>query len=120
MNADAKFDAALRQQTGVMLDHAVCTSTAQRTASTTLRNSTMLPSPVRLTVAVMGGDGGVHEIAAQAAQTRERPLLVRAGEPAIADDVGDPDRRELPGLARCAPPAAGTLAQKPAQPAELR
>ena len=49
----------------------------------------------------MGGDGGVDEIAAQAPEPRERPLLVGAGEAAVADDVSDQDRRELAGLAHC-------------------
>ena len=35
---------------GVALDEVVCTSIAQRTASTTLRNSMRLPSPVRFTI----------------------------------------------------------------------
>ena len=41
-----------------------------------------------------------------AAQPRERALLVRAREPAVADDVGDQDRRDFPGLAHGAPPAS--------------
>jgi hypothetical protein len=56
---------------------------------------------------VMGGDGGVDEIAAQAPQTRERSLLVGAGEPAVADDVGDQNRRELPGLSLIASSGRG-------------
>ena len=49
MNADAKLDALLGRHAGVALDETVCTSIAQRTASTTLRNSMIEPSPVRLT-----------------------------------------------------------------------
>jgi hypothetical protein len=80
---------------------------AQRTASTTLRNSMIEPSPAFDDAAAMGGDGRVDQVAAQAAQTRKRPILVRAGEPAIADDIRDQDRCELPGLAHAAlqPPA---------------
>ena len=44
MNADPELDAAVLGHAGVALDHR-----AQRTASTTLRNSTMAPLPVRLT-----------------------------------------------------------------------
>ena len=36
---------------------------------------------------------------AQRAQPRERALLVRPGEPAVADDVRDQDRRALAALA---------------------
>ena len=35
----------------------------------------------------------------ESAQPRKRTLLIGAGEPAIADDIRDQDRRELPGLA---------------------
>jgi len=42
-----------------------CTSTAQRTASTTLRNSTRAPSPVRFTTRpFVHGDGRIDQIAA--------------------------------------------------------
>jgi hypothetical protein len=64
----------------------------------------MLPSPVRLTMRPVSGDGRVDQVAAQASQTRERALLIGAGEPAVADDVGDQDRRELAGLAHRALP----------------
>ena len=47
----------------------------------------------------MESDGRVDEVAAQCAQPRKRPLLVGAGEPAIADNIGDQDRRKFPGLA---------------------
>ena len=50
MDADPKLDALVGRDARVALDHALCTSMAQRTASTTLRNSMMLPSPVRLTM----------------------------------------------------------------------
>jgi hypothetical protein len=44
-----------------------CTSMVQRTASTTLRNSMMLPSPIRFTTrSVMYGDGRIDQIAAAA------------------------------------------------------
>jgi hypothetical protein len=36
---------------------------------------------------------------AQRAQLRERALLVRPGEPAVADDILDQDRRALAALA---------------------
>ena len=55
---------------------------------------------------VMGGDGGVDQIAAQRPEPRQRALLVRAGEPAIADDIRDQDRRNFPGLAHGARPHA--------------
>jgi hypothetical protein len=50
MNADAEFDPLVRRDLGVRSTIALWTSIAQLTASTTLRNSTMLPSPVRFTM----------------------------------------------------------------------
>ena len=47
----------------------------------------------------MGGDGGVDEIASQPPDTRQRAVLVNAGEPAVADNIRDQYRREFPGLA---------------------
>ena len=39
---------------------------------------------------------GIDQVAAQRPQPRQRAILVGAGEPAVADDIGDQDRRELP------------------------
>ena len=39
----------------------------------------------------------------KAAKSRKRAILVRAGEPAVADHVRDQDRRDFPGLAHGAP-----------------
>ena len=44
----------------------------------------------------MRGDRGIDQIAAQHPQPRERSLLVGAGEPAVADNIGDQDRSDLP------------------------
>jgi hypothetical protein len=49
MNADAELDAHVGGTPALRSTMALWTSIAQRTASTTLRNSTMSPSPVRLT-----------------------------------------------------------------------
>ena len=48
--------------------------------------------------AVMHGDGRVDEVAAQRPKPRERALLVRAREPAVADHVGGEDGGELAGF----------------------
>ena len=47
---------------------------------------------------VMHGDGRVDQIAAQRPEPRQRAILVRAREPAVADHVGDQNRRDFPGL----------------------
>ena len=51
----------------------------------------------------------------EAPKARERPVLVGSREPAIADDIRHQNRRELAGLAHCAPPAVGRLVQMPAR-----
>ncbi len=43
----------------------------------------------------MERDRGVKEIAAQGPEAGERSLLVRPGEPAVADDIGDQNRSDL-------------------------
>src|SRR5271168_3090001 len=77
---------------------------AQRTASTTLRNSTRAPSPVRLNTRPFWGDGGIDEFRAQRPQPRERAVLVRARHSAEAHDVGGQYRSNLAGFAHRAPP----------------
>jgi hypothetical protein len=56
---------------------ALWTSIAQRSAST----------------------GPVDEVGTQRPQPRERPLLIDAGEPTVADDIRSQNSRELSGLA---------------------
>ena len=93
-----------------------CTSIAQRTASTTLRNSMMTAVAGALDdAAMMGGDGGVDQVAAQA------PEGARACDPRRRRRAGCSRRRRRPGSPRVsgsrswrAPLGAATLAQMPA------
>jgi hypothetical protein len=91
----------------------VCTSIAQRTASTTAELDDRAVAGALDDAAAMGGDSRVDQIAAEAPKARKGPVLVGAGEPAIADDIGDQNRCELSGLAHCAPLAVERLAQMP-------
>jgi hypothetical protein len=50
--------------------------------------------------AMVRGDRRLDQIAEKRAQSRERSLLVRAGESAITDDIGDQDRCDFPSLAQ--------------------
>jgi len=45
---------------------------------------------------VVNRDRRVDEVAAQRSQSRERAFLVDPGQPAVADNVGDQDRRDFP------------------------
>ena len=100
MNADPEFDAALRRQAGVALDEAVlhldraahgvdhAAEFDEAAVAGALDHATM-----------MHGDGRIDQVAAQRPKARQDAILVRSREPAVADDIGDQDRRDLPGLA---------------------
>jgi hypothetical protein len=49
MDADSELDPPIRRQTGITLHHAVLHLDGTADSITTLRNSMILPSPVRLT-----------------------------------------------------------------------
>ena len=70
-------------------------STAQRTASTTLTNSTSIPSPVVLTMrpAVLG-DLGIDQFLAVRLELAQRAFFVSAHQPAVAGDVAGQDRSQ--------------------------
>jgi hypothetical protein len=49
---------------------------------------------------MMGGDGGINQIAMQPPEPRKNAILVSSREPgAVADDIGDQDRCYLAALA---------------------
>src|SRR5271166_1819260 len=115
MNADAKLDAALRRKPGVALDHAgLHLDGAAHGVHDAPEFDDRAVAGALDNAPVMGGVGGVDEIAAEAPKTRKGPVLVSAGEPAIADDICDQDRCEFARLAHRAPHGVATLAQMPA------
>ena len=65
MDADAKFDALSGGNPALRSTIPLCTSIAQRTASTTLRNSMMSVGGAFDNAAMMQGDGRVDQVAAQ-------------------------------------------------------
>ena len=100
MNADAELDAALGRQAGVALDQAVLhfDRAAHRVDHAAKLDEAAVAGALD-DPPVMRGDGGVDQVAAEPPKARERAILVRSREPAIADDIGDQDRRNFPGLA---------------------
>ena len=59
---------------------------------------------------------GINQIAAQRPQSRQSAILIRAGEPAVADHIRRKDRREFPGLGHGVPSGHNSrLAQRPVQ-----
>jgi hypothetical protein len=79
---------------------AFCTSIAQRTAvdHAAELDDRAVAGPLD-DAALVNGEGGIDQIAAQRSQARERALFVRAREPAVTDHVRDQDRRYFPRLA---------------------
>ncbi len=104
VNPDAEVDSPVLRHAGVALDEAVLNldRAADRVDDAAKLDDRAVAGAFD-DPAVVGGDGGVDEVAAQTPQTRERPILVGAGQPAVPDDIGNQDRGELAGLAHRAP-----------------
>ena len=96
MNADAEFDAALARQAGVALNHAVLDldGAAHRVDQAAKLDKQAIAGALDHAT-VMHSDGRVDQVAAEAPQTRKRPVLVRAREPAVAHDIRDQDCRDF-------------------------
>ena len=100
MDADAELDALVRRDLGVALDHRLLhfDGAAHRIDDAAeLDNAAVagaLDDP-----AVMHGDGRVDQVAAKGSESSEDAILVGAGKPGVADDVGHQDCGQFPGLA---------------------
>jgi hypothetical protein len=100
MDSDAKFNPPVGRDARVALDHSglhfdCATGRIDHTAE-------FSDEPVAGALddpAMVRGDRRLDQIAEERAEPRECSLLVRAGEPAITDDIGDQDRRDFPGIA---------------------
>ena len=102
MDADSVLDAPVLRHAGVALDEAVLN--LDRAADGVHDAAKLDDASIAGALddaAVMGGDGGVDEVAAQPPQARKGPILVGARQPAVADDVRNQDRRELARFGHC-------------------
>ena len=99
MNADAEFDALVWRDLGVAFDHRPLNfdGAADRIDDTAEFDDAAVASALD-DAAVMDGDGRVDQIAPKGPKPCEDAIFVRASKPAVADDVGYQDRRQLPGL----------------------
>ena len=90
MDADAELDAALGRQTRIALGHAVLhfDRAAHRVDHAAEFDEAAVAGALD-DPAVMHADGGINQIATQPPEPRQRAVLVRARETAIADDIGD-------------------------------
>jgi hypothetical protein len=93
MDADAKLDAALGRQAGVALDESALNldRAAHRLDHAAELDNRAVADPLD-DASVMRCDGGIDQIAAKAPKARKGSILIGAGEPAIADDIGYQDR----------------------------
>ena len=100
MDAYPELDAALGWHARVALNHAALhlNRAAHSIYNAAKLDDTAVPGALD-DAAVIGGDGGVDEVATEAAKARERAILVSTGEPRVADNIGDQNGSELPGLA---------------------
>ena len=116
MNSDAELDAALGRQAGIALDQALLHfDRAAHGIDHAAEFDEAAVAGALDDAPIMRGDGGVDQIAAQPPEPRQRAVLVGAGEPAVADHVGDQNRRDFPGFAHGEPPSISRLAQRPGQ-----
>ena len=97
MDADAESMRRPRRHAGVALDHAVLhlDGATHRVDDAAELDEAAVAGALD-DAPVMRGDRRIDQIAAQRPEPRQRSLLVRPGEPAIADDIGDQDRSDLP------------------------
>ena len=101
----AKFDALVRRDLSVALDHrpldfngAVhCVDDAAELDNCAVAGA-LDDAPV------VDRDGRIDQVASERPQPRQNPVLVGSGKPRIADDVGHQDRGEFSGLAHGATP----------------
>ena len=111
MNADTKFDAALRRKTSISLHHAAlhfeCAAHSVNNAAkfddgTITRALDHAP--------MMHGDDWIDQVAAEGPKSRQGAILVRSDEAAVAHHVRDQDCRDFPPFAH-----RHGIAQKPRQ-----
>ena len=99
MDADAELDPPVGRQARVALEHAVLH--LDRAAHGVDHAAELGENAVSGALddpPVMGGDGGIDQVAAHRPDPSERALFVAAGEAAKADDVGGQNRGELSRL----------------------
>src|SRR5271166_3091157 len=104
VNANAEDNASVLRQTGVALDHGVLhfDGAAHGVDHAAEFDQSSIAGALYDTT-VVHGDRRVDEIAAERPEAGKSAILVRAGEPAEADDVGSQDRCKFAGFGHRAP-----------------
>ena len=93
MNADAELDPPVRRHASVAFDEpALHLDRAAHRVDRTAELDDPAVAGALDGPTVMRSDGRIDQVAAQTTKAREGSVLVRASEPAVADDVGHQDR----------------------------
>src|SRR5580704_9345672 len=104
MNADAELDAAIFRHADVALDHAALhLDGATHGVDDAAELDEAAVAGAFDDTPVMRSDGGINEIATEAPQAGQGAILVRRGEAAVADNVGNRDCSELARFPHGAP-----------------
>ena len=104
MDADPELDTALGRQAGVALGHAglhLDRTTHRVDHAAELDHAAVAGSLDD--APLMQSNGRIDEVAEQRPEPRQGAILIRPGEPAVADDVRDQDCSELAGFPQGAP-----------------
>ena len=105
MDADSKFDAPVRRDPSVALDHRSLdfNGAVHRVDDTPELDDAAVAGALD-DAAMVHGDGRIEQVASERPQPRQNPVLVGSGKPRIADNVGHQDRGQFSGLAHGATP----------------
>ena len=90
MDADPKIDPSVLWHAGVALDEVALhfNRAAHCVDHASKLDENSVPRPLD-SAPVMRGNGGIDQVAAQPSKTRQRAVLVRPGEPGVADHIRD-------------------------------
>src|SRR5260370_27745044 len=107
MNGDAELDAAIYRHARVPFNHSALNldRAANGVDHAAEFDESAVPGALD-DAAMMRVDGGIDQVAPQAAEPRQSAILVGPGEAAIADDVRDQDRCDFPRSRHGAPSRA--------------
>ena len=105
MDADPKFDALVRRDPSVALDHRPLdfNGAVHRVDDAAELDNCAVAGALD-DATVVHGDGRIDQVASERPQPRQNPVLVGPGKPRIADDVGHQDRRDFARFAHGATP----------------
>ena len=107
MNANAKEDAPVHRHFGIALDHrALHFDREAHGIDDAAELDDAAVAGALDDAAMMHGNERVDQVAAERPEPRQNSIFVRTRQPAIADHVGNQDRRNFSGFGHGAPSCA--------------